>query len=108
LISRLPDARWAVRTSYDPRAHRGLDDAGATALTRRSYVANSTTSDFVADCRPPLVSEASAEGTFAVRVVDQTGRHLHDVGALVLAQHLCDGQVRGATKPVRLTPKAAK
>lgn len=44
------------------RMHRGLDYPGETALTRTPLLENSIASDRVTAFRPPLVSDASAEG----------------------------------------------
>ena len=65
---------------------------GDTAFTRMPRLAYSIASDLVAAFRPPLVSEASTDGTPRVGVIDQAGRDLDDVAAALLL-HLGDGEL---------------
>ena len=56
-------------------------------------LAYSIASDLVAAFSPPLLSEASTEGTLRVGLIDQGGRDLDDVAGPLLL-HLGDGELR--------------
>ena len=60
---------------------------GDTALTRMPFLAYSIASDLVAAFRPPLVSEASTDGTLLLAWSTRLVVMLHDV-ARALLQHL--------------------
>ena len=68
---------------------------GATAFARIPRFAYSIASDLVAALRPPLVSEASTDGTPAIRMIDEARRDLHDMAASPFL-HLGDGELGDA------------
>ena len=70
---------------------------GATALTRTPRAAYSMASDLVTAASPPLVSDASADGTLT-RLVDEAGRDVDDVAA-ALGEHLPDGALGDVEEP---------
>jgi len=80
--------------------HRGLDDAGETALARMPRPAYSMARDLVADCTPPLVSDASTEGCWSWRCRPGWKGDVDDVAA-ALGEHVRDDKLRRAeeTRP---------
>ena len=77
---------------------------GATALTRMPRAAYSMASDLVTAFRPPLVSDASADGTLLIGVVDQAGGDVDDVPA-ALRQHRRDGALGELEEPAQVDPE---
>ena len=75
---------------------------GETAFTRMPRLAYSMASDLVAACRPPLVSEASTDGTPAIGVVDQARGDVDDVPAALRRASAATASCVTWKKPARL------
>ena len=78
----------------------------ATALARMPRSAYSMASDLVTALRPPLVSDASADGTCGTGVIHEAGRDVDQMAA-ALVEHRGDGAAGQSKKPRRFTPVTA-
>ena len=73
------------------RMHRRLDDAGRDRVHADARLAYSIASDLVAAFKPPLVSEASTDGTLLLAWSTRLVVMLHDM-ARTLLLHLGGGE----------------
>src|SRR5664279_5896437 len=84
--------------------HRGLDDAGRDRVDSHALLRELDGQRLGRRLQAALRERGQYRRHIAVRVVHEAGRHLHNVAAVALTQHLRDRQLRGGDKAGEVDP----